>query len=33
VPIKLRGTKPKGTKKWQMVDFEIDVSSLIDDLD
>jgi len=33
VPIKFNGTKPKGTKKWQMVDFEVDVPSLMDDLD
>jgi len=29
IPIKLQGPKPKGTKKWQMVDFEINISDLV----
>jgi hypothetical protein len=33
LPITLHGDKPKGTKKWQMVDFEINISELISELD
>ena len=33
VPIKLPGPKPKGTKKWQMINFEIDIPELIRKLD
>ena len=29
IPIELRGPKPKGTKKWQMVDFEINIPDLV----
>ena len=33
VPIKLSGPKPRGTKKWQMVNFEINIAELIRNLD